>query len=435
MNITTRKQEMRTSRTLAPLGVAVVLALAGCGGGTDAPDQGTDESATAAEDSLSGQDTGAGHGYIEGAEEVTEPQLHLVSIDSDGAIGMVNLLDGTVSEPGIVGPPSAVTSDGRYLFADTSGGVEIVDSGVWTWDHADHFHYYRTSPIVLGAVEGEGPAVVATSGNATSGGTALFFPVSGEVVLLSNDALSRGRIEEVFRVETDPHDGLAAPLGRGAVITSADESGIAAQVRFHGADGAAVEAAGADCPEARGAITSRIGLVVGCADGAILATWEADEPRFEHIPYPEGADQPRATDFRGRKGRPVVAALAGDAGFWLLDTRSREWNFVPTETPLVQVSAASDNDAHVVALDRQGRVHVYDGETGTQIASTEEVLAEAVSSPELLSGVDLIVDRERAYLNDPVKGVVHEIDYRGDARIARSLKTPTTPDFYAETGR
>ncbi|MBB1054189.1 hypothetical protein G6017_07720 [Dietzia sp. B44] len=101
----------------------------------------------------------------------------------------------------------------------------------------------------------------------------------------------------------------------------------------------------------------------------------------------------------------------------------------------MQVSAASDDDSHVVAVDRQGRIRVFDGEAGAEIAATDGLLAEAVATPETAARIELTVDRERAYVNDPVAGVVHEIDYRGDARVARSLETPTSPDFVAETGR
>ncbi|MBB1028686.1 ABC transporter [Dietzia sp. DQ11-38-2] len=436
---------LRSSSTVVrpgafPAGIVaavVALALAGCAGGptdTGGPDTAAGGTTTTAAES-SRQGTGDGHGEIEGAEEVAEPQLHLVSIDRTGAVGMLNLLDGTSTEPGTIEPPSAVTSDGRYLFADTESGVEIVDSGVWTWDHVDHFHYYRTSPSMLGAVMGDGPAVVTTSGNATTGGTGIFFPESGEAVLLSNEALSKGRVEEVFRLESEPHEGLVAPLGSGALVTIVDESAVVSGVEFHGADGAPVDGATAPCADAQGAVTTRIGVVVGCADGAVLATYEDGGPRFESIAFPEGTEAPRATEFRGRKGRPVVAALAGDEGFWLLDTRSRQWRLVPTDQPLLQVSAASDDDSHVVGVDREGRIRVFDGEAGTEIAVTEALLAGSVANPETASGIELTVDRERAYVNDPVAGVVHEIDYRGDARVARSLGTPTTPDFVAETGR
>ncbi|MFN7241885.1 MAG: hypothetical protein ACK4M5_01330, partial [Dietzia cercidiphylli] len=78
---------MRTLRSIAPLGVVVALILTGCAGGTDDPNAAPPGTDTTVEES-SPQETGSGHGEIEGAEEVAEPQLHLVSIDRTGAVGM-----------------------------------------------------------------------------------------------------------------------------------------------------------------------------------------------------------------------------------------------------------------------------------------------------------------------------------------------------------
>lgn len=425
---------MHRSLTLAPIALTVMIALAAC-------DSGQNPDAVGPGGPTSGEpDTAAGHGAVEGAQEVAEPQLHVVSVDADGAVGMLNLLTGAESEPGAIAPPTSVASDGRYLFANTDAGVEVVDSGVWTWDHVDHFHYYRDSPRLLGAVSGDGAGVVSTSGNATTGGTGILFSDSGRAVLLSNASLARGELDEMFRIPVEPHDGMVAPFGDGALVTAPDESGEAAELRFHGAAGAPVEGTTTPCPAAQGAITTRIGVVIGCADGAVLATVDDEGPTLEHIPYPEEVDAPAATDFRNRKGRPTVAAPAGDAGFWLLDTREREWRFVATEQPLVQVSASDDADEHVVALDRRGRIRVYDGADGTEIAVSEPLLASIdaagpVAGSRDFAGVDLTVDRERAYVNDPASGLVHEIDYRGGARVARSLEPPTGPDFVAVTGR
>ncbi len=77
-----------------------------------------------------------------------------------------------------------MATDGRYLFADTGDGVEVVDSGVWTWDHVDHFHYYRAEPALLGTVEGDGTATVATTNSSTTGGTGVSF--SGSVTRSSS---------------------------------------------------------------------------------------------------------------------------------------------------------------------------------------------------------------------------------------------------------
>lgn len=142
-----------------------------------------------------------GHGAIAGAEEVAEAQLGLTTIDAQGRVTHLDLLDESVTDIGTVAAPESMTTDGRYLFADTGDGVEVVDSGVWTWDHVDHFHYYRTAPALLGAVGGDGSATVATTNSSTTGGTGISFSGSGDAVLLDTEALSKGEIRELFRVE------------------------------------------------------------------------------------------------------------------------------------------------------------------------------------------------------------------------------------------
>ena len=402
-------------RTLAGIVTGLTL-VAATGCGTPPVDDPSAESASRKD-----------HGAVDGAQEVAEPQLHLTTIDADGAVAQLDLLEGSSAEVGTIGAPSVVDSDGRYLFATTAGGVEIVDSGMWTWDHGDHFHYYRGEPKVLGTVEGEGRATVATGPLSTAGSTGVFFQDSGEAVLLDNEALADGEVRELFRLEAEPHEGLVAPFGDGALVTVAD-GGEVTGLSYRDADGDA----GGDqipCAEASGTITTRVGVVVGCADGAVLATEADGRPSFERIEYPKGTSAPRATSFEGRKSRPTVAALSGTTGIWLLDTRERTWSHLDAAVPLRQVVAADDEEGHVVVLDTEGRVRVFAAENGRQLAATEPLVNPSDKE------VDLVVDQERAYLNVPAKGVVHEIDYADKARIARTLETPTAPVFFTETGR
>lgn len=401
-------------RTLAGIVAGLTLAAAGCG---------TSSSDDPSAESGSGKD----HGAVDGAQEVAEPQLHLTTIDADGAVAQLDLIEGSPAKVGTIGAPSAVDSDGRYLFATTPDGVEIVDSGMWTWDHGDHFHYYRGEPRVLGTVEGEGRATVATGPLSTAGSTGVFFQGSSEAVLLDNEALADGEVRELFRLESEPHAGLVAPFGDGALVTVAD-GGEVTGLSYHDADGSAEENQ-IPCAEASGTITTRVGVVVGCADGAVLATETDGKPSFERIEYPKGTSAPRATSFEGRKSRPTVAALSGRTGIWLLDTRERTWSHLDAGVPLRQVVAADDEDGHVLALDTAGRVRVFAAEDGRQLAATEPLVDPSDK------GVDLVVDQERAYLNVPDEGVVHEIDYADKARIARTLETPTAPVFFTETGR
>lgn len=373
------------------------------------------------------------HGAIEGAQEVAEPPLHLMSIDESGSVGLMDLIDETATDIGTIPAPTGVASDGRYVFATTADGLQVVDSGMWTWDHGDHFHYYRSAPDVLGSVPGRGAPTVAPGATATIGGTGVFFPGSGEAVLLDNEALHDGETVELFRLNVGPHDGLVAPLGRdGAVLTVPDGSGQVAGVRRVDTDGEPVEGSDERCRDPRGTITTAVGVVVGCADGALLFVEDDDEWVAERIRYPRDARAPRATDFAAREGRPTVAALAGRTGFWLLDTRERTWDLVETDRDLVQVVASDDEEGHVLALDDTGRVRVYLAETGEQVAATAPLV-----DPDLAGagGARLVVDDQRAYLNDPDGGRVHEIDYADGARIARELAPSTGARFVAEVGR
>jgi hypothetical protein len=365
--------------------------------------------------------TGDAHGEIAGAVELAEPPLGLTTVSEDGAVSHLDLIEETTTVLDAVDPPRAVHTDGRFVFADVAAGVEIVDSGVWTWDHVDHFHYYRAEARAVGLVPGAGPAAVATTLSSTSGSTGVAFAGSEEAVLLDTAALADGRVEERFRLDV-PGVRLVVPVGTDALI--ATDEGVLTVVSAEGS--ALAETA---CAEPRGTITTRVGAVIGCADGAVLATTADDGTHLEHIDYPAAASAPPAAAFAGREGRPTVAARAGDDGIWLLDTRERSWRLLSTPMPLIRVAAVDDADENVLGVSADGRVVVIDGRSGEVRAQTEPLVPSSVST------ATLVVDQQRAYLNAAAERRLYEIDFADDARIARVFDTDAEPLFLAGTGR
>ncbi|MBM7415478.1 MULTISPECIES: ABC transporter [Nocardiaceae] len=370
-----------------------------------------------------------GHGAITDATELAEPRLGLTTIDPTGAVSHLDLLDESVSDLGTIGAPAAMSTDGRYLFARTDAGIEIVDSGVWTWDHVDHYHYYRAEPRLIGTVEGAGDAAVATSNQSTSGGTGLYFPETGDAVLLDTEALSKGEIAESFRLRNPPGEGMVVPVGSFALVT--EGVGPSRTVVGHTSDGTLTGLV-EPCPDAAGTITTRVGAVIGCSDGALLASATGDELTVERIPYPTDVTAPPATSFDNREGRPTVAGLAGDEGIWLLDTREKSWALLPAPTPLVHVTAVDDNDEHVLGLAADGRVLVLNGADGSVVAETPPLVAASLAAGQAPT---LVADQQRAYLSAPTENELYEIDYADDARISRTFETASEPAFTAETGR
>lgn len=365
-----------------------------------------------------------------------------MTADRAGTVELTDLLSEDRDVLAELGPISALTGDGRFVAAQSepAGTVTIIDTGVWTVDHEDHQHYYRADARVVGEVEGDGPATV-LPGSTT---TAVRFAGSGETVLLDTAALGKGELSESGRIRTSPGaPGLSVPIGETVVAT--DGSG---RLRVHGPDGdlldassssvTAADAVLAGCTDPAGSIATNVGVVIGCAEGALLAvvdrsSSDADPvPGFEAIPYPRAvAADERATSFHARPGRPTVAAVAGSSGAWLLDTRERTWTLLPTPAPLQLVSAVDDRDQHVVAVTTGGDLLVLDGATGAVTGTASAI----VGAADLAAGVQLEVDQNRAYLNTPGARAVSEIDYGDAARIARTFTFDTDPAFLAETGR
>jgi len=470
-----------TTRTVATAaGLAAALAVAGCS--SDA----TDASGTAGTDG-----TAVPHGYVEGASEMQEPQLRLVTLAADGALTAFDPVTEESVDLAALDGAEQLATDGRYAFATSSDGVlRIVDGGAWTVPHGDHSHYYLAEPREVGEVDEAdggrdgGLAAVASSASVT----AAWFPGSGTGVLLDGAALADGEVRETARLEGEPHDGVLVPLGE-LVVQSVAERGadVGSSVRVVTADGEPVDDATAACTDLRGAAQTRVGVVVGCADGALLVTEgaggagdaaedgaggqaagsgasgvrtvgsgsgsgsgsdahadagaDAAAVTIERIPYPEGVDAATvATSFDGRPGRPAVAAVAGDRGAWLLDARAREWTLLPSTSPLLRASAVGDTDGTVVGVDATGSVVVLspDGADGAgpgEVARTEPLLAADVADGSLPDGVAVEIDVSRTYVNVPSAGTVLEIDHADAARVARTLDVPGDASLFVETGR
>ncbi|WP_242089978.1 ABC transporter [Curtobacterium sp. DN_7.5] len=352
------------------------------------------------------------HGYVEGAREAGEPQLRLLAVSPDGRTTIHDLLTDESSELQGVDAPEHAATDGRFLVTSDDERTTITDGGAWTVDHGDHTHYYAADPRVVGHV-GRGGAIAVHSSETT---TTLTWPDHGEAVALDREALGQGEVSEVLRVEAS----VLLPFGDRFV--AGDDGAVTVLDRGGRAVGEPVA-----CPEPAGGIVTRAGAVIGCSDGAVVV----DEDGATTVPLPEGSAG-RPTSFAARAGRPTVAGVAGDGGAWLLDAREHSWRYVPSERPFRAVVAVDDPEGHVVAVDDTGRVVVVatadptspDGRTAT----TRPLVT--ANGPALLQ-----VDAQRAYAADPTAGVVHEIDFGDDARVARTIELGRPVAALAEVGR
>ncbi|MGY2090068.1 zinc ABC transporter permease AztB [Nocardia gipuzkoensis] len=359
------------------------------------------------------------HGYVAGAEEADEAQPRLVVADhATGAVRVIDLVTEDVTDLGGMAGVDRVRTDGRFAFLSAGGRVRVVDAGAWTVDHGDHVHYYRAPARELGTFDG-GPVASAHGDSAL---TAVTFE-SGATALLDRHALGAGSL----RRDDVIADAAAVPYAEHLLVAVPAR----AQVEVRTRDGAPAAVVAERCPDPRGSAVTRRGVVFGCADGALVVTARDAVFTGEKVPYPPGtADADRASEFFHRPGSTTLAAKAGRRGVWVLDVRRKTWTPVDTG-PVIAANTAGEGAA-LLTLTADGVLHSYDAASGRESAGARPLVAPVLDGA---PAPVILVDEHRAYLNDPVARLIHEIDYTDNSRVARTFTLDVTPAAMVETGR
>ena len=358
------------------------------------------------------------HGYVEGAEETAEAQSRLVV--ADAATGDVRVLDLITEEVVAVAHVAGVTgiaTDGRHAYVTAAdGAVHVVDSGAWTVDHGDHVHHYRAPIRAVGAVAGVGGPVTVHSDTAV----AAVSSADGTVRLLDRTRLDAGAVTETATI-TGP---VAVPYAEHVLVSA---GGVEVRTR----QGAPVGRIDVPCEGLEGSAVTRRGVVFGCADGALLVTEDDGAFRGEKIPYPSPVDEGnRAREFHHRPGSAALAARAGESGVWSLDVSRRSWTHLPVG-PVVAVTTAGDTGP-LLTLTADGVLHAHDPGSGRETARAALLTAPVAGDGPTPA---IHVDPSRAYVNDPTSGVIHEIDYADNLRVARTFDVGSRASHIVETGR
>lgn len=367
----------------------------------------------------------APHGYVEGAQEKAEQQSRLLLNDpATGDTGVLDLITGKTHKVSRTSGTIELTTDGRFGYFHTAGSTRVLDSGAWMVDHGDHVHYYSAAIRDVGRVPG-GPGTRVRSDAAVTAVT----DEDGRARIYRRAGLEKGKVGSA-RPLPGTHAGVVVPYAEHLLGVTDD-----GKVAVYDREGRRAASPDARCEEVRGDAVTRRGVVLGCADGALLV--REDDGRFtaEKIPY--GSDVPeteRATAFRHRPGSDTLTAPAGDRAVWVLDVTERAWTRVRTGS-VVSANTAGEGSVLIV-LEADGAVHGYDITTGKQVSRTKPLLT---GTPETGSDGDagpvIEVDRSRAYLNDSKGKRVYEIDYNDNLRIARTFDLDIKPALMVETGR
>lgn len=399
--------------------LSAVLLTAGCAGRNEDPEPASGHASSSA----------TPHGYVEGATEAAEQQSRLLLGDhTTGEIRVLDLISGQVHRAARRTGVTELTTDGRFGYLHGADGTRVLDSGAWTVDHGDHVHYYRAKIQEVGELPGGAGASV--RGDA---GVTVVTGADGKAGVHSRADLAKG----------EPGTPVGLPGTYAAAVVPYAEHLIAltragddpARVVVLDRSGRRLASPESECEDPKGDAATRRGVVLGCADGALLIHEHDGTFSAEKIPY--GEDVPkneRAAEFWHRPGSTTLTAPAGKDAVWVLDVTGRAWTRVETG-PVIAANTAGEGSPLLV-LEDDGAVHGYDISSGEETTVTAPLLEDVPEAAPGGSRAPVIeVDRSRAYLNDPAGKRVYEIDYNDSLRVARTLDVDVRPSLMVETGR
>ncbi|MFD5653388.1 hypothetical protein [Streptomyces sp. NPDC127039] len=403
---------------LAPALVAGVLLTAGCAGPDGA--KSSPESPTS---------SATPHGYVAGATEAAEQQSRLLLSDpGTGDTRVLDLITGKVHETPRRAGVTGLTTDGRFGYFHSADGTHVLDSGAWTVDHGDHVHYYRAKIQEVGGL----PGGTGTRIRSDAGATAVTAP-DGTAGVYPRADLENGALGTPDRLP-GTYAGAVVPYAEHLIALTRDGDGPAGVVVLD-RSGKRVATLESECEDPKGDAVTRRGVVLGCADGALLVHEDDGTFTAEKIAY--GEDVPkteRATEFRHRPGSSTLTSPAGKDAVWVLDVTEGGWTRVETG-PVVAANTAGEGSPLLV-LETDGALHGYDVSAGKETAVTERLLKDVPKAATGDTPAPVIeVDRSRAYLNDPEGKRVYEIDYNDHLRVARTFDLDVRPSLMVETGR
>jgi hypothetical protein len=408
----------RNATSLVPALVAVVLLTTGCADQDDTRKTSGSPSPTATP-----------HGYVEGASEAAEQQSRLLLGDpSTGDTRVLDLITGKVHDTPRRTGVTGLTTDGRFGYFHGKDGTRVLDSGAWMVDHGDHVHYYSAKIQDVGELPGGAGTRIRSDAGVT-----VVTGADGKAAVHRRAELEKGRIGSPAALP-GTYAGAVVPYAEHLIALTEDGDGPAKVVVLDRA-GKRVASPEAGCEDPRSDAVTRRGIVIGCADGALLVHEDDGTFTAERIPY--GKDVPkaeRATEFRHRAGSTTLTAPAGKKGIWVLDVTERAWTRVETG-PVVAANTAGEGSPLVV-LETDGALHGYDISSGKETAVTKPLLKDPPKAAAGGTAAPVIeVDRSRAYLNDSAGKRVYEIDYNDDLRVARTFGLDVRPSLMVETGR
>ncbi|NLG48463.1 hypothetical protein [Gordonia sp. (in: high G+C Gram-positive bacteria)] len=313
--------------------------------------------------------------------------------------------------------------DSRSVLVTADDGFTVLDAGTWGEKHGDHSHYRTTEPSFTGATfKGSEPGHVVSDGDRTT----LFFDGTGEVRVVDPRELGAAVGSPVDYVAPHPHHGIAVARPDGTMVVTRGTEEARTGVAILDTDRTEV-ASTSDCPGVHGEALAADGvLTVGCENGIVIV--RGGEIRKVAAPDSYGR-------IGNQRGSGVSSVILGDyktqrdlpegqierpTRFSLTDTATGELRIVDLPTSYSFRSLARGPNGEAMVLGTDGRLYVYDQDTGQLIAAHQviEPWQEPTRWQDAMPAVEVLGDT--AYISDPENNQIRVVAIDSGHELVRA---------------
>ncbi|MER3443001.1 MAG: hypothetical protein C4342_01750 [Armatimonadota bacterium] len=344
------------------------------------------------------------------------PGRLVVADAKDGSLKVLDLetaqVVGTFSTPG---PANVYPVTGTpYVFAvhREANRVSVVYSGLWLEDHGDHEDLLLEKPYVFATLNtGPKPTHYFNHGHHA----AIFNDGDGTVAVF--DTRKLGVVADFKEYATGAPDHGAPVVMGDALLSGSLNRGVVEVYTLAGRK--VLEFPG--CPRLHGEAVAGNTTAFGCDDGVLLLERRGNGFAARKLAEPAGSPaNARVGTLVAHQAHPFFIGNFGQ-GLARLDAR-----FTPYPLPANPVRFAFSADGrYLVVLTADGRLHVLEPADGKVLRSLG-VVGPVAAGGEGAVRPSLAVGTEHAYVADPQKGVVLEVEL-ANLQVRRSFEVGGTP--------
>lgn len=387
------------------------------------------------------QATPDGNGCVERDDpdegEVTRGRL-VVADGTAAQVSVVDLDDGTAAGAFALEGPAAVYTDAAdplglgFLVQRANNTTQLLSSGVAFEEHDGHFHIGKQAPALLAArIAGQTPTHFVKH----DGWVTIFNDGDGTADYLPASQLALGTVQPRRHATGFPHHGVAL-VAHGRLLSSLPDPvepapgasrlpiGVSSRLAT---TPATAEAEVTGCPRLHGEGANATRVAFGCSDGVLVLTWTGSAFTSTKIPNPpDTGASTRVGTVLGAHDLDVFVGNFGADALSLIDPAAG--TITPVPLPAATFGFKLFDDAHVIVLTIDGALHKLDPRTG---AAQAAALSAIPAYPVPPSGHDavrpgLALGADRAYVSDPRRGVVVEVDL-AQWRVERTFTVGGAP--------